>query len=190
MVHRTALDRSGTTSWSIGELAAESGVTVRALRHYDELGLLRPATRTKSDHRRYGPAEVERLFRLIAWRDLGFSLDQLPELLDAPNTTSTLELARRQLAAVEADLDARAARRTRLRHLVADVLLRVQHQLFGLGADVSVPELDEPARRVTDQDLDWLEQIAADVSDSLGDLDSFVLPGGGAPERLWDPAHR
>ena len=48
----------------IGELARHAGVTVRTLRHYDELGLLTPSERSGGGHRLYGAADVERLYRL------------------------------------------------------------------------------------------------------------------------------
>ena len=47
----------------VGELAAASGLTVRTLHYYEELGLLEPSGRTQSGHRVYGAAEVERLYR-------------------------------------------------------------------------------------------------------------------------------
>ncbi|HEY0996021.1 MAG TPA: MerR family DNA-binding transcriptional regulator, partial [Gemmatimonadaceae bacterium] len=42
------------TSWKIGDLARETGLTVRTLHHYDEIGLLRPGQRTESGYRLYG----------------------------------------------------------------------------------------------------------------------------------------
>jgi DNA-binding transcriptional MerR regulator len=47
--------------WRVGELARRTGLTVRALHHYDEIGLLRPSLRTPSGHRLYAGADVSRL---------------------------------------------------------------------------------------------------------------------------------
>jgi DNA-binding transcriptional MerR regulator len=66
----------------IGELAARTGVSVRALRHYDDIGLLSPARRTDGNQRLYGEAEIERLQRIVALRQLGFALEDIRELLD------------------------------------------------------------------------------------------------------------
>ena len=71
------------TFWKVGELAKRTGITVRTLHHYDELGLLKPQERTYAGHRRYGPADLERLYRIVALRRLGLSLDQVEAALDA-----------------------------------------------------------------------------------------------------------
>jgi DNA-binding transcriptional MerR regulator len=67
----------------VGELAAASGLTVRTLHHWDEIGLLRPAERSGAGHRRYSSADVERLYRIVALRRLGLSLEQIGAALDA-----------------------------------------------------------------------------------------------------------
>jgi DNA-binding transcriptional MerR regulator len=54
--------------WSIGELAAATGLTVRTLHHYDEIGLARPSLRTHAGHRRYTATDVRRLHRVLALR--------------------------------------------------------------------------------------------------------------------------
>ncbi|HEV7933726.1 MAG TPA: MerR family transcriptional regulator [Actinomadura sp.] len=67
--------------WSIGELARASGLTVRALRHYDEIGLLRASERTASGHRRYTEPGLRRLYRVRALRALGLSLKEIAGVL-------------------------------------------------------------------------------------------------------------
>ncbi|MFF2555196.1 MerR family transcriptional regulator [Nocardia sp. NPDC058058] len=72
----------GTESvWKVGELAAEAGLTVRALHHYDRIGLVSPAKRSGTGHRLYTAADVERLYQVLALRQLGLSLDQIAEVL-------------------------------------------------------------------------------------------------------------
>ena len=58
---------------TVGALARATGVTVRALHHYDRLGLLRPG-RDPGGRRRYGPAEVRRLHQIIVLRSFGLPL--------------------------------------------------------------------------------------------------------------------
>ncbi len=65
----------------VGELARRTGLSVRALHHYDETGLVRPAGRTPAGHRLYGHAEVARLQQVLSLRALGLSLDEIRELL-------------------------------------------------------------------------------------------------------------
>jgi MerR family transcriptional regulator, thiopeptide resistance regulator len=67
----------------IGELAAAVGLTVRTLHHYDAIGLLVPAQRSHSGRRLYSPAEVRRLYRIVALRRLGLGLTEVGSLLDA-----------------------------------------------------------------------------------------------------------
>lgn len=115
----------GEAEWSIGELAGAAGTTVRALHHYDERGLLRPARRTPAGHRRYGPEAPARLYRIVALRQLGLGLDDIAAVLDAEGTEDdarTLQrTARRHLAEVERRLTATTELRDRLRALVAGV---------------------------------------------------------------------
>jgi DNA-binding transcriptional MerR regulator len=71
-------------SWKIGDLARETGLTVRTLHHYDEIGLLRPGQRTESGYRLYGEPDLRRLLRIMALRQLGLSLDEVREVIDTP----------------------------------------------------------------------------------------------------------
>jgi cob(I)alamin adenosyltransferase len=101
----------------VGDLAALTGVTVRTLHHYDEIGLLTPSHRTASGHRRYGPAEIDRLQRIVALRSLGLSLADVTASLDRPDG-ATGPVARRQLE----DVRARIAELRRLERRLLDHL--------------------------------------------------------------------
>ena len=67
--------------WKIGELANRTGVSVRTLHHYDEIGLLSPSHRTESGHRLYGREEVVRLQQILSLRQMGLSLADIGEML-------------------------------------------------------------------------------------------------------------
>jgi MerR family transcriptional regulator, thiopeptide resistance regulator len=69
--------------WKIGELARRTGLTVRTLHHYDEIGLLSPAQRSDGGHRVYDEADVQRLYRIVSLRSLGFPLDAIAQALDS-----------------------------------------------------------------------------------------------------------
>ena len=69
--------------WKIGELARRTGLTVRTLHHYDEIGLLSPAQRSDGGHRVYDEASVQRLYRIVSLRSLGFPLDAIAQALDS-----------------------------------------------------------------------------------------------------------
>lgn len=70
--------------WKVGELARRTGLTVRALHHYDAIGLLVPTHRTASGHRLYGAADVERLQQVLSLRQLGLGLDEVDACLADP----------------------------------------------------------------------------------------------------------
>jgi DNA-binding transcriptional MerR regulator len=68
--------------WKIGDLAAATGLTVRALRHFDDIGLLRPTRRSAAGHREYDTREVRRLRHVLALRKLGVPLADIGSCLD------------------------------------------------------------------------------------------------------------
>ncbi|MFB8277895.1 MerR family transcriptional regulator [Nocardia colli] len=76
------MDQHGTERvWKVGELAAEARLTVRTLHHYDHIGLVCPAERSSTGHRLYTAGDVERLYQVLALRQLGLGLDQITDLL-------------------------------------------------------------------------------------------------------------
>lgn len=68
---------------TVSEVAALTGVTVRTLHHYDEIGLVRPSQRTEAGYRLYGAADLERLQLALFYRELGFALTEIKGLLNA-----------------------------------------------------------------------------------------------------------
>lgn len=94
--------------WSIGELARASGVTVRTLHYYDQIGLVSPGERTAAGHRRYVEADIRRLYRVRALCGLGLSLDEVATVLRAPG--DDLGSLRDLLVAQLADLEIQSGR--------------------------------------------------------------------------------
>ena len=68
--------------WRIGQVSTRTGLTVRTLRHYEELGLLRPSERLVSGHRVYGNEDLQRLYRISLLRQLGLPLSDIARELD------------------------------------------------------------------------------------------------------------
>jgi DNA-binding transcriptional MerR regulator len=81
----------------VGELAKRTGLSVRALHYYDEIGLLSPPRHADSDYRLYGEAEIARLQQIASLRQLGFALDEIREILTRPDT-SVLQVIELHLA--------------------------------------------------------------------------------------------
>lgn len=101
--------------FTIGDFARHGRVSVRMLRHYDAIGLLRPArVDPASGYRFYEAAQLARLNRVVALKDLGFTLDQVRTILDERVSTEELRgmlrLRRSELEAAVADAAARLTR--------------------------------------------------------------------------------
>jgi MerR family transcriptional regulator, thiopeptide resistance regulator len=69
---------------TVGAVARLAGVSVRTMHHYDEIGLVSPSDRTEAGYRLYGQPEIERLQEVLFFRELGFSLDDIRRIMDAP----------------------------------------------------------------------------------------------------------
>ncbi|MET9420074.1 MerR family transcriptional regulator [Streptomyces sp. NPDC006540] len=74
-----ATDAEGLT---VGQASARLGVTVRALHHWDDIGLARPSLRTAAGYRLYTAGDLERLHRIVVYRELGLGLDRIRAVLD------------------------------------------------------------------------------------------------------------
>ena len=98
--------------WKVGELATATGLTVRTLHHYDEIGLLVPSERTGSGHRLYSGADVTKLYRIAALRDLGMSLEDIGRWFEQGDDPA--KLVRRHLEKVQRQLDLNERLRDRL----------------------------------------------------------------------------
>jgi DNA-binding transcriptional MerR regulator len=92
-------------TYLVREVAALSGVTVRALHYYDELGLLRPSARSVAGYRLYSDDDLLRLQQILIGRELGLSLEAIRRSLDEPGFDRRVALV-----AQRAELAARAGR--------------------------------------------------------------------------------
>ena len=108
------------TTRTVGTVARLAGVTVRTLHHYDEIGLLTPGGRSDAGYRRYDEADLERLQRILFYRELGFGLDDIRTVMTDGGADASAHLRRqhamlrdrirrleRMAAAVEKALEAR-----------------------------------------------------------------------------------
>lgn len=69
----------------IGELAQQTGLTIRTLHHYDDIGLLSPSRRSEAGHRLYSDQDIMRLQQILSLRQLSFSLDEIRQCLENPD---------------------------------------------------------------------------------------------------------
>ena len=71
-------------TYTVNQLAQMAGISVRALHHYDEIGLLRPAFTGENRYRYYGEEELLRLQQILIHRELDIPLAEIGAILDAP----------------------------------------------------------------------------------------------------------
>ena len=114
-------DAFGTVS--IGEAARLSGVSARMVRHYEGLGLLPPVARTDSGYRQYGDADIHTLRFIKRSRDLGFSMEEIAELVGLWHnrrraSASVKRIAQRHLGELEQRIADMQSMRSTLAHLV------------------------------------------------------------------------
>ncbi|WP_372628939.1 MerR family transcriptional regulator [Cohnella sp.] len=95
-------------TYPIGKFAELSGIPVRTLHHYDEMGLLRPR-RQASGHRIYGTDDLITLQKIIGLKSLGFSLERIRQFINNPKSdmslAETLDMQKQALEAARAKLD-------------------------------------------------------------------------------------
>jgi DNA-binding transcriptional MerR regulator len=96
---------SSQTQYQPREFARRAGVTVRALHHYDRLGLLKPSARTRAGYRLYGSPDFARLQQIVTLKFIGFPLRQIKQLLTGADLATALRLQRKTLEQKRRQLD-------------------------------------------------------------------------------------
>src|SRR3954468_5472892 len=118
------------TSLKVGELARRSGVSVRTLHYYEEIGLLVPSEHTPTGHRLYALKDVTRLQQIVSLRQLGLSLTEVRACL-ASSTFDPATVVERHLARIREQME--------LQRQLCDRLERVAGVLRAAGS----PSLDD-----------------------------------------------
>src|SRR4029079_18721975 len=98
--------------FSIGEFARHGRVSVRMLRHYDAIGLIRPAcVDDATGYRLYEASQLDELNRVIALKDLGFTLQQVQVILEEKVSAAELRgMLRLRRAEIQASIEAETTR--------------------------------------------------------------------------------
>lgn len=140
----------------VGELARRTGLTVRTLHHWDQVGLLRPGRRTPAGHRLYGPDDIQRLLRILSLRSLGLGLKEIGILLSDRSRTleAVLRLHREKvrsqrilLERLESRLDRILTARAEGRSVTEDELLRTMETITMIEKHFSPEQLEALKKR-------------------------------------------
>ncbi len=181
--------------FTVSEVARLSGVSVRALHHYDEIGLLRPGHVGENGYRYYGQDELLRLQQILFHRELGFPLEEIRQVLDAPGFD--------RIAALRAHRSRLMAEAKRYRALVktldqtlaalegaTDMNETAMYRGFDpekqaeyeawlverLGPEVR-PRIDETSRRMKGMSQVQVDQIQAELEPIKDDMAKALVQG-------------
>ncbi len=146
-----------TTSHTVGAVARLAGVTVRTLHHYDEIGLLEASGRSDARYRRYADADLDRLQRILFYRELGFGLDDIKIVMTDGDADATGHLRRQHAMLLD--------RIGRLQRMATAVEKAMEARTMGISL---TPE--ERFEVFGDFDPD---QHAAEVEERWGDTDAY-----------------
>ncbi len=197
-------DTTDADGLTVGQVSARLGVTVRALHHWDETGLARPSLRTAAGYRLYTTGDLERLHRIVVYRELGLGLDRIRTVLD-DTTTDVLGALRAQRTQVAERIDRLQQLGAGLDRMIeaherGPLLTRDQQAaIFGPGWD---PDGPARARRRYGDTTQWRQYaersaarspeewqaVADDIAGldrALGEaMDAGVAPGSPEANRL------
>jgi DNA-binding transcriptional MerR regulator len=115
--------------FTIEQVSAQTGLTKRTLRYYEEVGLLPPTDRTEGNYRRYTEADVKRLDKIKKLRDLlGFSLADIREIMEAEDERGQIKVAYKN----ETEAAAKIGQLDRADELIRRQLHLIEQKMIGL----------------------------------------------------------
>ncbi len=197
---------TGTQSLTVGEAAEILGVTVRTLHHWDQIGLASPSERTWSDYRLYTATDLQRLQRIMVYRELDMPVAEIGTLLDDPDADAVASLTAQKERILEkvtrlADLERGVDRMIEAHRGGVLLTTEQQREIFGDRWD---PDWTRQAHQKwghTDQWSEFAERGAqrspeqwaqlqgarTDLEGRLGNaVRDGVLPGSDAADALVD----
>lgn len=183
------MDRTKERLYRASEFAALTGVTVRALHHYDRTGLLRPTGRTGAGYRLYGERDFARLQQILTLKFIGLPLVQIKGLLESRSLglAETLRLQREALAGKRRQLDMALRAVTEAERVVGRggepdweafkkivEVITMQHDTEWMKKYYTEEQLADLARRGTPE---VLERAQSEWQKLLGEVEAAVAEG-------------
>ena len=186
--------------WKVGELAKRTGVSVRALHHYDEIGLLSPSHRSEAGYRLYTQVDVARLQQIRSLRALGFSLEESRDFLKRPEVTPDrvlqLHIAhlKEQIAAQQslADRLEQVARRWRSdENVPTEEFLQIIEVTNMIGKYYTPEQMEQLKQRRETLGEDHIHQVEAEWPELMAKVQAEMEKGTDpADERVQALARR
>jgi DNA-binding transcriptional MerR regulator len=178
--------------YQTGEFAELTGVTVRALHHYDRVGLL-PARRTAAGYRLYDPRHAARLEQIVALKFIGFSLKEIKKILEEGQTrdlANMLRVQREVIARKRSQFD-KAIRAIRRAEAVVSKQGRLDLETLKQIIDAMNEEAymdwmmqyysEEARRKIAERAKDWTaekqKQLSADWAALFEQIDAAIAEG-------------
>jgi MerR family transcriptional regulator, gold-responsive activator of gol and ges genes len=133
---------------NIGEAAEASGVSAKMIRYYEQVGLIPPVDRTASGYRAYSRTEVNVLHFIRRARDLGFSVDEIGELLElwrdrSRQSAEVKRIARSHIAELQQKIENLQQMKNTLQSLI-DCCAGDERPDCPILADLETPQPSEP----------------------------------------------
>lgn len=138
---------------TIGQTAKQAGISVRTLHYYDEIGLLHPQEKSEAGYRYYDRESLTRLQQILLYRELGFPLGEIAQMLSQPNYDPT-DALRRQRRLLQ-------LKRERLERLINHVekILQGGHEMeFQAFDQTEIERVKEEYRRETEERFGQTEE--------------------------------
>lgn len=159
----------------IKEVANLVGISVRTLHHYDEIGLLKPAEVTEAGYRLYSDENLERLQQILFFKELGFPLKQIKEIIDSPSfdRLEALELQKKMLEEKRKRLDCMLATIEKtIKHTKGEIEMTNEEKFVGF--DFSKNPYEAEARKrwgdeVVDKSNAKLGRLSKEEQNELGE---------------------
>jgi len=170
--------------WKVGELAKRTGLSVRTLHYYDEIGLLSPSHYTTAGHRLYTARDIIRLHKIKSLRQVGFSLEEVQSCLDQPDY-SLLHIIQLHITRLREQIKVQQNLCTRLERVVEQLnetgevsvdefmhTLEVMSMVEKYYTPEQMAEINERAQtlgeeRIRQAEMEWtqlLEQVRTEMS--------------------------
>jgi DNA-binding transcriptional MerR regulator len=175
------------SNWKVGDLARRTGLSVRTLHFYEEIGLLRASARSEAGHRLYTSGDIARLQRIVSLRTLGLTLEEIGDLIDgrAREEVSAQAILRRHATHLRAQIQSAQALATRLEHLAerldAEGAVDVEDLLHAIEETIMyesyyTPEqLAELEKRRQELGREGMERVQKEWADVIADARAAFL---------------